>query len=201
MFAAVVRCPFTSLIIIFELTGNYSLILPLMAGNMLAYSLSRKWQPVSMYNALVMQDGVSLRSFSSCQGAQDYRELPVQAIMTYKPYTLFVGATTGESLKMIRETNHSYHAYPLIDEEGALCGVITLHELRENPAETVVATLLDNQDLLVVAHNSSIHQAARAMVARDYQQIPVVAMDDEKQLIGWVTMNDIVRQQNALEAK
>jgi len=200
MFASVVRCPFTSLIIIFELTGNYSLILPLMAGNMLAYGLSRRLQPVSMYNALIMQDGVNLRSLPAYQGVQDYRKLPIQAIMTYQPYTLFVKATTGESLKMIRETNHSYHAYPVVDADDKLCGVITLHELRENSTETTIESLIQNQDLLVINQNSSIHQAARAMVSRDYQQAPIVAPNDEQKLIGWVTMNDIVRQQNTLEA-
>ena len=48
MFAAVIRCPFTSLIIIFEMTGNYSLILPLMAGNMLAWQIAKRLQPVSI---------------------------------------------------------------------------------------------------------------------------------------------------------
>ena len=82
MFAAVVRCPFTSLIIIFEMTGNYSLILPLMAGNMLAWQIARHLQPVSIYNALLLQDGVTLRKLPAFRGAQDYRKLPVQTIMS-----------------------------------------------------------------------------------------------------------------------
>ena len=40
MFAAVIRCRFTSLIIIFEMTGNYSLILPLMCGNLIAWGIA-----------------------------------------------------------------------------------------------------------------------------------------------------------------
>ena len=108
MFAAVVRCPFTSLIIIFEMTGNYSLILPLMAGNMLAWQIAKHLQPVSIYNALLMQDGVSLKRMPAYRGAQDYRKLPVRSIMTYEVFALQSDATPVEALKVILQENRSF---------------------------------------------------------------------------------------------
>ncbi|MCB1232997.1 MAG: chloride channel protein, partial [Verrucomicrobiae bacterium] len=68
MFAAIIRCPFTSLFIIFEMTGNYSLILPLMTGNILAYSLAGWLRKVPIYNAILIQDRVTLRKMPTYQG-------------------------------------------------------------------------------------------------------------------------------------
>lgn len=60
-FAAVIRAPITSVLILFELTGNYGLILPLMLANMTAFLVSKKMNPVPIYEALLLQDGIDPR--------------------------------------------------------------------------------------------------------------------------------------------
>jgi chloride channel protein, CIC family len=60
VFAGIIRAPMTSVLIIFEMTGGYGLILPLMIANMSAYGLVRHWRGVPIYDALLLQDGVSL---------------------------------------------------------------------------------------------------------------------------------------------
>ena len=60
VFAGLIRAPITSILIIFEMTGNYDLILPLMISNMLAYTISHHWYPMPLYDALLLQDGVVL---------------------------------------------------------------------------------------------------------------------------------------------
>ena len=59
-FAGIVRAPITSVLIIFEMTGSYGLILPLMVANMTAYGLARHWRHTPIYDALLEQDGVRL---------------------------------------------------------------------------------------------------------------------------------------------
>jgi CIC family chloride channel protein len=60
VFAGVVRAPMTSVLIVFEMTGGYGLVLPLMIANMSAYALARHWREVSVYEALLAQDGIHL---------------------------------------------------------------------------------------------------------------------------------------------
>ncbi|MFC7337559.1 chloride channel protein [Haloferula chungangensis] len=199
MFAAVVRCRFTSLIIIFEMTGNYSLILPLMAGNILAFAIAKHLQPVSIYNALLLQDGVTLRKMPAYRGAQDYRKLPVQSIMTHEIFSLMAGETLESALKRISQAQSRFHAYPVVDEEGKLVGVITRHELTDSAETMSVGELIVDQQILSVTTDTSIRDAANRMIARDFQQVPVVSQVDPKKLIGWLTLNDIARQQNAVE--
>jgi len=60
VFAGIIRAPMTSVLIIFEMTGGYGLVLPLMVANMTAYALARHYQHTPIYEALLEQDGVVL---------------------------------------------------------------------------------------------------------------------------------------------
>lgn len=60
LFAGVVRAPITSIVIIFEMTNNYAIILPLMAANVVSYAVARRLSPEPIYDALLRQDGIRL---------------------------------------------------------------------------------------------------------------------------------------------
>ena len=60
VFAGIIRAPITSVLIIIEMTGGYSLILPLMIANTLAYGIARHYRPTPIYEALLEQDGIRL---------------------------------------------------------------------------------------------------------------------------------------------
>lgn len=199
MFAAVVRCPFTSLIIIFEMTGNYSLILPLMAGNMLAWQIAKHLQPLSIYNALLLQDGVTLRKLPAYRGAQDYRKLPVQTIMTHEVFSLSSEESPAEALKRISKEARKYHAYPVLNTEGRLVGVVTRHELDERVGEESMECIYADHEVISVTPDTPIRDAANRMIVRNLQQVPVISGTEEGRLLGWLTLNDIARQQNAAE--
>lgn len=62
LFAGIIRAPMTSVFMIFELTQDYEIMVPLMVANLLSYAISRRLQPVAIYHALLAQDGVHLPS-------------------------------------------------------------------------------------------------------------------------------------------
>lgn len=66
-FAGFIRAPFTSVLIIYEMTGEYSLILPLMFGNMLAFGIAERLHSRRIYDSLLLQDGIRL----SCHDDKD----------------------------------------------------------------------------------------------------------------------------------
>lgn len=197
MFSAVIRCPFTSLIIIFEMTRNYSLILPLMAGNMLAWSISRKLRPIAIYDALLVQDGVNLKTFTAYRGAQDYRKLPVSTIMSYDVTTLDIGKTVEETIRDFGAEGLVFHSYPILNEKGELEGILTRHELEEADGSAMIGWLIEGQKLVTVPPECPIRDAANVMILNNYQQVPIVSQAHPKKLLGVITLNDIARQQNA----
>jgi CIC family chloride channel protein len=198
-FAAIIRCPFTSLIIIFEMTGNYSLILPLMAGNILAWGLARRLRPIGIYNALLLQDGVSLKRMPAYRGPQDYRNLPVSTIMTHEIVSLDGAAKSGESLRRLRDEGIQHTAYPVIDDRGVLLGILTDAELASAMPELDTAALVVGQSLTVAYPDASIREIANRMVAKDLHQVPIVSASETGKLLGLVTLNDIARQRFAEE--
>lgn len=88
MFAGTIRAPVTSILIIFELTGDYALILPIMAANLSSYAIATKLRRVPIYEALLLQDGINLRKFPILRPDRGWQNLPVSAIMTNTVRTL-----------------------------------------------------------------------------------------------------------------
>jgi CIC family chloride channel protein len=203
-FAAVIRCPMTSVIIIFEMTTNYSLILPLMIGNFLAYIISLKLQPVPIYDALLIQDGISLKKLPAYRDKRDWRNLPVSTIMTYDCQTVVSNLSIQENIKRIRDTGSRHHSYPIIDDPHSqkLLGIITHKELAAIDASNAFQGIdqwIKDRKLVTIHPNDSIRTAARKLVMKDVLQAPVVSPKDTTKLLGIVTLHDIARQQNAIE--
>jgi CIC family chloride channel protein len=76
VFAGIIRAPMTSVLIIFEMTGSYGLILPLMIANMTAYALARHWRHTAIYEALLLQDGAALPHGKPITSEESAAELP-----------------------------------------------------------------------------------------------------------------------------
>ncbi|MEZ5301507.1 MAG: chloride channel protein [Verrucomicrobiales bacterium] len=199
MFAAVIRCPFTSLIIIFEMTGSYSLILPLMAGNMIAWRIARRFGPVPIYNALLLQDGVTLRHMPAYRGPQDYQNLPVSAIMTHEVTAVRGSHSCGEALRRLRESGARFRTFPVLGEDDAVSGILAFSEIANADPEATAASLIDDNAHPVVAlqPDTSIRDAANKMLHADVRQAPILSAVAPHRLLGYVTLNDIARQQNA----
>jgi len=80
VFAGIVRAPMTSVLIIFEMTGGYGLVLPLMIANMSAFALARHWRRVPVYDALLAQDGIYLQHGPLPPGPPEDEEMPDSAL-------------------------------------------------------------------------------------------------------------------------
>ncbi len=76
VFAGIVRAPMTSILIIFEMTAGYGLVLPLMIANMSAFALARHWRHTPVYEALLEQDGIYLHPGASRRPAQNQAAAP-----------------------------------------------------------------------------------------------------------------------------
>src|SRR6185503_19029869 len=62
LFAGIIRAPMTSVFMIFEITQDYQILVPLMVANLLSFMISRRYQPTPVYHALLEQDHVHLPS-------------------------------------------------------------------------------------------------------------------------------------------
>ena len=149
VFAGIVRAPITSIVIIFEMTNNYSVILPLMAANITSYALARRLSPMPIYDALLMQDGIHLPHASG----HPLRQVRAAAAMTRELVTLRRDWTVEEAQARLLGSPGTHQAYPLVDEEGGLVGMLEAAELvaiREGAASRPA-------DSMHLARRASVH--------------------------------------------
>lgn len=197
LFAAVIRAPITSILIIFEMTREYSLILPLMVGNMLAYFIATKLQFLPLDDASLTQDGVKLKRPFEYESGKDWRNLPISAIATYNVITVTDSMLPSDALKSVEQTPH--HSYPVVTSSGKLCGIVLHRELeewsREETAQTIGVSLFGRK-LVAMLPMETIHEVANKLVLSEVEQAPIVGGLISMKLVGIVTLHDIARQQN-----
>jgi CIC family chloride channel protein len=86
VFAGIVRAPMTSVLIIFEMTGGYGLVLPMMIANMSAFALARYWRHTPVYEALLEQDGIYLDRRHKPHGPGGQSAMPVKEVHAEGPF-------------------------------------------------------------------------------------------------------------------
>ncbi|HVU05905.1 MAG TPA: chloride channel protein [Polyangiaceae bacterium] len=186
VFAGVIRAPMTSVLIIVEMTGGYSLILPLMIANMTAYGLARGWRPKPIYEALLEQDGVHLGEGVTSDTLDSIRLEPL--IDRDGPFASLPPGAAGAQVARVSQGDSVRDVYPVVDEQGILVGVVMTDELRLLEANPELVLLTTASDLMrpprSVHPGDDLRTALDAMVALGAREVPVT--DEAGRFIGFV---------------
>jgi len=191
VFAGVIRAPITSVLIVFEMTRGYGLILPLMVANTAAYIFARRWDHKPIYEALIEQDGIEMPHRS--QAVLALSALRVAQAMTTEVATLPGDIPVREAVTRLRPP--LYATRPVIDDAGALLGLVSEARLRRRLAEGAGDELVRDQ-LYVREYlypDQALTHAVVRMSALEVRQMVVVERDDPTHLLGMLTMSDIMR--------
>jgi chloride channel protein, CIC family len=196
-FAGIVRVPLTSVIMIFETTRDYAIIVPLMISNLVAYFISSQLQEEPIYEALLHQDGIHLPL-----GARA-REALLMVGNAYRQ-----AAEVLEALATIKETaariGEKQGTWPVV-EKGLLRGMITgktiAEAMKANRGEEPLANLvpppvpseqLDNANFPHVHVDHSLDTAMRRMAQAGLDGLPVVSRSNVRDLKGVISFDDIL---------
>jgi CIC family chloride channel protein len=198
-FAGIIRAPLTSVIMIFELTRDYSIIVPLMVSNLIAFFISHRLQPQTIYHALSRMDGIHLPDRETASGT---RSLQVSLAMRPAPEKLAAGTTVAQALARLRGS--PYSSWPVADDNG-LAGMVAGVELEqavaEGRSEQQLAALLKSRasgQLHEPAEPPHLHPDHSLAVALErlgssgLDLLPVVSRADVRELLGVVTLRDIL---------
>jgi chloride channel protein, CIC family len=189
VFAGVIRAPITSVLIIIEMTGGYSLILPLMIANMTAYALARRYRAQSIYEALLEQDGVKLRA------PEDSEVRRVQSVLGAEPVLTLRSNTPALELRILCQAPRKQRTYPVLDAGGQLLGIVTPEELavlETSPELLRLATASDLMRTAVPVHaDDDISAAIEKMLANGLRELPVT--DAGGRLLGMIDDKDVAK--------
>jgi CIC family chloride channel protein len=188
-FAGIVRTPFTSVIMIFEMTRDYSIIVPLMISNMISFFISRQLQPEPIYEALALQEGVFLPTGES---RETLTGRPLSEIMsTDEP--LISAASNVETAKDFL-ARHKCIAWP-VGDDNLVRGLITklAIETADSP-KSLVRDLIKPDTYPYVHPDHPLGFALERMRNANVDVLPVVSRANIRELRGIITQKQILRE-------
>jgi len=189
-FAAVIRAPFTSIIMVFELTRDYNIVLPLMIANIVAYIISTKIYRGSIYERISEQDGIHLPT--SSEDREVLESLVVEDAMVRDPVTLQSDSSIKEAFYKGRECLFS--GYPVV-EGNLLVGMVASNEIGKAYAlgeEESTVLSISALDIISVYPDQSLMMAFHKLKKHQISRLAVVSRLNEKKLLGIITAEDIV---------
>jgi CIC family chloride channel protein len=190
LFAGIVRAPMTSVLMIFEMTRDYAVIVPLMIANLASLFISRRYQKDPIYEALAHQDGIHLPSSAVREEARGRTVLQVMSKATViLPVEMSV-------LDAIEQTRTSPFQAWLVEDEGSVVGILsraTLHEAAEDGrSEEKLLNLIESLDFPHVHADHPLHLALERMSKAHIDFLPVVNRADIHKLEGVVTLREVL---------
>ena len=190
VFAGIVRAPMTSVLMIFETTRDYTVIVPLMISNLVSFFISSRLQPAPIYTALAFQDGIHLPTAETRRRRDQHRV--IQA-MHAAVEVLPAQATVGEALE--RAGSSAFRAWLVTDQRGVI-GVISLAKLEREIAEGAAAKrlgeLVDARAFPHVHADQTLDLVLERMGTARLELLPVVSRADIHKLEGVITLRDVL---------
>ena len=189
VFAGAARAPITAVIILFELTGDYSVILPLMAAVVISTVVSELMTKETIYTLKLRRRGIDLRTD---KGDELMHQIRAEQAMTTNLMLLPHTLTVAEAVKKLKQT-HQWTVL-VIDEAGALVGTLVASEIEEaalsERGEEPLSALISAPAVSICA-DEPLSEAMRRMGVHDQKILPVLARGDGRHPLGLLSRDNI----------
>jgi len=194
LFGATARAPLTAMLIVFEMSNDYLMILPLMVAGISATYLAQWLHPESIYTLKLAKRGIR---FSEGRDMDIMQGVKVEEVMRTRLMTIHKDKPISELMALFQETN--LLGFPIVADVKKLWGIITLQDVHRaqnrddfNPREMKVADLAIEGPISVFP-DEPIWVAIQKMSPRDLARLPVISRDGSMHLIGSISRSDILR--------
>lgn len=193
-FAGAAKVPIAAILMISEMAGSYSLLVPLMLTSVVAYALSGGWT--------IYEKQVKTRKESPAHRREFMVDL-LEGIRVKDAYiedvqTISADTTVKEALYFVDRTGHI--AYPVVDKEGRMVGITSLMDLEKQRKEGSVyrkVSLMCTKEVLVAYPDEFLEDALHKMDIYHVGRLPVVkgqSEEENKELVGIISRADIIRE-------
>jgi CIC family chloride channel protein len=188
-FAGIVRVPFTSVIMIFEMTRDYTIIVPLMISNLISFYISYRFQRTPIYEALAEQVGIHLPSAHSRRHGEHLRVRNAMHAVTVR---IQVSMSPADALKAVAGRDGTI--WPLF-EDNSFIRMISIPELERRALEKRAESLMSARRTAHFPHVHPDHTldiALQRMGTANLKTLPVVSRSDLHKLEGIITIESVL---------
>jgi chloride channel protein, CIC family len=194
--AGATHAPITAILIIFEMTGDYNMILPLMLTCVFATLISNKLNPESIYTLKLSRRGVRLRSGKDIEVLSS---ITVKEVMHTDVESVPHNMPLPTLMKVFEESRYDH--FPVIADNGELLGTLSFQDLRSIITRTELDNLVIAADIChthpsMILPEDTLEEALKKIATRDLNVVPVVADDSGRKLAGILIKGDIYTAYN-----
>ena len=192
--ASTTRATLTAIVLLFEMTASYEIILPLMLSCVVADAVCYVFSENSIYTSKLARRGINI----DLGAGQDLmRMIRVKEAMSNEVMTIKPDKPLEIALQMIEDTGHM--SLPVVDDEGKLYGIITwtdIHTAALNHERHLTVRDYCVTDLITINPEDTLDRALDCLGAREISHLPVVNKRKKDTLIGIITKGDIIKAYN-----
>jgi len=196
MFAASTHASITAIIIVFEMSGDYRLILPLMFATVISTLISEKLRSENVYTLKLIRRGIQLqagRDVDIMQGVQ-VNEAMVEVMDSVPP-----DINLRQLMSEFRRLNR--RGLPVLDEKGELWGIVSVQDVERamekglSSTKTLVKDVATT-DVMVAYPDETVATVLPRLNIRDVGRLPVVSRQNPKKLLGIVRRTELLKAYN-----
>ncbi len=194
--AGTMHAPATAIFLVFEMTGSYQAILPIMLASVTATAIARWCKKDCLDTVELSRAGIDLEAGKE---RNIMKALKVKDAMESNPEVVPEDMTLGQFAEFITEAKNT--SFPLINKEGHLTGVITMQDFLgvvfdPDLKDLVVVKELASANVITVTEEEDLDTCMRKLGYRDFKQLPVVDATTGKKLLGIIFRRDIISAYN-----
>lgn len=193
--AGTTQAPITAVLIIFEMTRDYRLILPLMLAVVLSAYIYSIFSEGSIYTLKLLRRGVDLRAGKDIN---ILKKIKVQEIMTSPVDIVYEDDKLDYVINIMNNSRHN--GFPVLNGQEELAGIITLKDVRKASLKSVkglyVKDVMTAVPLIVTYPDEVVDKIFCIFRRYELGHLPVVSRDNPKKTIGILTRSDLIRAYN-----
>ena len=179
------HAPLTAVILLFEMTDDYRIILPLMLAVAISLLISQRIQRDSVYAMGLARRGIRL---DRGRDVEVMSTIIVGEAMQVGEEALPESMNLGDAAGMLARSRH--HGLPVVNEEGLLIGILTVQDIDRSTGDTVGDAC--TREVEVAFPDETLNMALRRMSRRDVGRLPVVARSNPRKLLGVLRRADVI---------
>ena len=193
---AVMQAPLTNILMLFELTNDYTIILPIMITCIVSAYTFRAFDKNSIYIQKLLKEGINIKYGRE---VSILNSIKVSDVLSGDVTTIPEGMPFRKILETISYSKNFY--FPVVDGQGEMSGILSFHMIREmifeeELGDLIVANDLKVKSVMTLTPENNLNQAMEMFAKLDVEQLPVVGRDDLKRVIGMVNRGEVVAAYN-----
>jgi CIC family chloride channel protein len=194
--SATTHGPLAAILILFEMTGSYKIILPLMLACIIGTIASGQLLRDSIYTLKLARRGVDIKEGKE---VNVLKSMFVKDVMTPDVETIPEGLPLGKMTEKISKSK--FNSFPVLNAQNQLIGILSFNDYSEaifdeNLKHLVVAKDLATTDLVTVSLSDDLYTALEKISLKDFAVLPVVSAENSTKLEGVVSRRDIIGAYN-----